>query len=146
MGEFIVVFEGLDADEGQGEEDGAGVKELETAKLVHLARGPGHDGSDAGGDEDNRVGRADGNVEPTVGPVAFGSAHAQQDVGGKQGAEEHDFGAKEQPNADLGVVEAGVLAGLDDVGEDFRHEKVKTLKELNSEKGTRVPYSVKHET
>ena len=43
-------------------------------------------------------------------------ADAQQDVGGEQRAEQHDFRREKQPDADLGVVKAGVRARLDCVG------------------------------
>jgi hypothetical protein len=38
-------------------------------------------------------------------------ADAQQNVGGKKSAEEHHFGREKQPDADLGVVNAGVRPG-----------------------------------
>ena len=39
-------------------------------------------------------------------------ADAQQDVGGKQRAEQHDFGSQKEPDADFGVEQAGVRAGF----------------------------------
>ncbi len=48
-------------------------------------------------------------------------ADAQQNVGGKKSAEEHHFGRQKQPDAELGVVNAGVRPVFNCVG-DF-HEK-----------------------
>ena len=43
-------------------------------------------------------------------------ADAKQDVRGKQGAKQHHFRGEEEPDADLGVIKAGVLARLYCVG------------------------------
>ena len=124
MGELVVIFVGLDADEGQRQEDGAGMKKLEPAKLVHLARGPSHHRRYTGSDEHHSVGSADRDVEPAVRPITFRRADPQQNVRGEERAEEHDFGGQKQPDADFGVVKAGILARLDDVGEDFHLGKL----------------------
>ena len=57
-----------------------------------------------------------GTLSQPCGQVPGRRADAQQDVGGEQPAEEHHFGGQEQPDADLGVVEAGVGPGLNCVG------------------------------
>ena len=54
--------------------------------------------------------------EPAVRPGAGRGADAQQDVGGKEPAEQHDFGREKKPDAELGVVKAGVRPGLNCVG------------------------------
>ena len=40
-----------------------------------------------------------------------------QDVAGKQGAEQHDLGGQEEPDADLAVIETGVGARVYGVGD-----------------------------
>jgi hypothetical protein len=46
-----------------------------------------------------------GMLSNAVRPVEGIGANAQENIGGEQAAEEHDFGGQEQPDADLGVVE-----------------------------------------
>jgi hypothetical protein len=48
------------------------------------------------------------------GPGIIGT-EAEEDVAGEQAAEEHDFGGEEEPDADFGVIEAGVGAGVNGV-------------------------------
>jgi len=55
---------------------------------------------------------ADRDIQPAARPVALRSAHAQQDVRREQRAEQHDFRGQEEPDADLGVVKAGVWGVL----------------------------------
>ncbi len=43
--------------------------------------------------------------------VPAGSARAQQHVRGEQGAEEHHLGGEEEPDAQLGVIQAGIGTG-----------------------------------
>ena len=60
--------------------------------------------------------RAQRHVLPAVRPFAGRGADAQQHIGGKKPAEEHDFGREKKPDADLGVVKPRVRPGLDCVG------------------------------
>ncbi len=50
-------------------------------------------------------------------PGARRGANPQNDVGRKERSEEHDFRREEKPDSNLGIVKAGVLAGLYDVGD-----------------------------
>ena len=120
VGELVVVLIRLDAHERQCQQDGAGMEKLEPAKLAHLARGPGHHGRDTRSDEDHGVRRPHRNIEPPMGPITFHRSHAQQDIRREERAEQHDFRGQKEPDADFGVVKAGVLPRLDDVGENFR--------------------------
>ena len=122
MNPFVMVFIRLDAEERQRQQQGAGVEKLELAELIGLARDPGEQRGDGRECEDDGVGRAERNTQPAVRPL-FG-ADAQQDVGGKKPAKEHDLGRQKQPDADLGIVKAGVRPGADGVRDvHFRNAK-----------------------
>src|SRR5262249_46661218 len=83
VSELVVIFVRFDTDERQGEAKGAGVIELELAEVVHLERSPSHHGRDARGNQYQCVARAYRNIQPTMGPIAFHGADAQQDVRGE---------------------------------------------------------------
>ena len=71
----------------------------------------------ARGDEHHRVAGTDEKVHQTHRPCAGLGSHAQQHVGGKQRAEQHDLGGEEEPDAQLRVVEAGVRPWLNRIGD-----------------------------
>ena len=50
-------------------------------------------------------------------PVNGIGPDAQQDIGGKERAEEHDFGGQKEPDANLGIEEAGVGSRLNCIGD-----------------------------
>jgi len=68
----------------------------------------------------NGVERAETDVKPAMGPHTLIRADAQQHISGEESAEEHDFRGQEEPDADLGVIDAGIRPGFYSVG-DF-HE------------------------
>src|SRR5215469_5732747 len=112
MDEFVMIFVGFDAEEDQGAQKCDGVEELELSKVVHLQGSPGHDRGDGRSDEYDGIGRAEWDVQPTVRPVAFWRTDPQEDVARKQSAEQHHFRCEKEPDADFGVVEAGVPASV----------------------------------
>src|SRR6185437_1991929 len=101
-----------DSEKRQRAKQGAGMEKFEFAELPDFARCPCEQRGDGREREDNCVSRAEANVEPAVWPIAVFGADAQQHVSRKKSAEEHDFGREEKPNAELGIVNAGVRSGL----------------------------------
>ena len=71
----------------------------------------------ARGDEHHRVAGTDVKVHQAHRPCAGLGSHAQQHVGGKQRAEQHDLGGEEEPDAQLRVVQAGVRPWLNRIGD-----------------------------
>src|SRR5690349_5316886 len=71
MSECVAVLETLDDHESHRQQDGAGIEKLETSKLVHLTRGPGHHGRDARGNQHQGIERTERDIEPAVRPVTL---------------------------------------------------------------------------
>ena len=59
MNQFVMVFIGFDAQEGQRQQNGAGVEKFEFAELPHLAGGPRQQRGDGRKREQQRVDRAE---------------------------------------------------------------------------------------
>ena len=114
--ELHVVLDALEPHEDEGAEAGEGHEDLEPAPLAHLERSPREHHRDRGGDEDEGVDQARQHRERALGPRVI-CPEAQEDVGGEEAAEEHDFRREEEPDGDLRVEEAGVLARGEDVGD-----------------------------
>ena len=114
MSELGLVLQGLVEHEDTGAEHGDGHVDAVPAELAQLQHGPSHDDRDGGGDEHDRVDEAERDIEVRHGPWIIGT-NAEEDVGGEQAAEEHDFRSEEEPDADLGVVEAGVRPGVNGI-------------------------------
>src|SRR5256885_1773770 len=79
MSELVVVLIGFNAHKGQSQQDGARMEKLETAKLVHLAGGPGHNCRNTRGDQDDSVRRAHWNIEPSMRPIPFHRADRSEE-------------------------------------------------------------------
>src|SRR5437868_10658693 len=75
---------------------------------AHFQRGPGENYRDRRQDQNRRVHRSDWNVEKTVRPFARLGIESQKNVGREKSSEEHYFGRKKQPDADLGIPQTGV--------------------------------------
>jgi hypothetical protein len=60
-------------------------------------------------------------------PIPGRRTDAKDDVRGEQSSEEHDFRSEEQPDAQLRVVKARVLAGVNGVGNLHENGDVEVL-------------------
>ena len=103
--DLLLVLDGLDAKEGEAEDEGDDETQNERALLAHLGGPDAHGHGEAGSDEDGGVGCAPEDIqlvrcldEGRVVPVAI------DEVGGEQAAEEHDFGEQEEPHGEVGGV------------------------------------------
>ena len=110
--ELFPVLIRLDPKEPKSAENGYRLVFSVGGEVAHLQGGPAQHDRDTGSNEHRGVERADGDVEQPMRPGAGVRADAQQDVGGEERAEEHDFRSEKQPDADLGVVEAGIRPGF----------------------------------
>src|SRR4029077_390656 len=75
---------------------------------AHFERGPRQHDRYRRHDQDRGVHRADWNVEKSVRPFPRVSIETQEDVSGKESAEEHYFGGEKQPDANLRIPQTGV--------------------------------------
>ena len=89
---FVVVFIHFHTQERQRERDGAGMEKFKFTKLPGFTRDPREQRRDGREREDERIEGAEPDVQPTVRPITGCGPDAQQNIGGKKSAEEHDFG------------------------------------------------------
>ncbi len=104
MRELRVVFERLDDHEKQSTQNGDSLIQFELLEVVELQARPGHDHGHTGKNQHQGVDETWAHIQETGWPMAFHRTYPQENVGGKEGAKEHDLRGQEQPDANLGVV------------------------------------------
>ena len=102
---LFLVLDGLDAKEGEAQDERDHQAQHQRALLFHLGGPHAHGHGEAGSDEDGGVRGAPEDIELVrclderrIVPVAV------DEVGGKEAAEEHDFGEQEEPHGEVGGV------------------------------------------
>src|ERR1700761_9514182 len=98
---LVVVFDGLDAEEDEPQQNGGCKRQHETTAVAHLRTVDAHGHCEARDDEDRRVRGAQPDAqrvrcrhEGVVMPVAV------KQINHKQAAEEHDLGQQEEPHTE----------------------------------------------
>ena len=106
----MVVLEALhDHEDGRAEQRQADV-DPPHLQVAEAEVRPRQDDGDGGGDQHEGVERGGPDVEQLPAARPRRRAGAQQDQRREERAEEHDLGGEEEPDAELGVVDAGVGA------------------------------------
>ena len=136
--EMVAVFEVLDHEEDEPEQDRRPHVDPKGPEAAAHQRRPGHDHRDGGRNQDDRVERGERDVQNRVSPRPARRPRPDQDVAREQGSEQHDLRGEEEPDADLAVGQTGVAPNLDGVGDVHRESGLVLRHEVLGRAGNAV--------
>src|SRR5581483_3880837 len=101
LDKLIVIFDALDSKEAEAEDHGESEHHEGEATATGLDRKDGEDDGQTAADQDSGIGGAQGGIDRFAGRREIREIPAAiNQIGAEQAAEEHHFGAKEDPHAE----------------------------------------------